>query len=91
MTTNGKTQLPTPLPDIDPALTEHLDELLTMANEIGAAGAFILRGAQAAALAFSFTNPDETEQNLVLEPPHETIVLLRFPASDGQEAGIESR
>lgn len=77
--------------EVDPNLADDLEEIVLAAVEAGAEGIWLIRGAQAAALALSLTPADETQFNLVLEPPHGVIVLMRFPAGDGKEAGIEAR
>lgn len=66
---------------------ERIGELLKAA---GAEGVWMVRGATDACLAVWFTNnDDENATQLEPTPPHELIVLARFPAGDGREAGIE--
>jgi hypothetical protein len=66
-----------------------LSEAFDHFNELGADGIWLIRGVKAAAVFVAFDG--ETSQRLELNPPHEMIVILRFPAGDGGEAGIESR
>lgn len=79
-----------PTRPVDPALSEHLTELLDLANEAGAEGAWILRGIQEVMLLYQ-TDPDQ-DHPLALELADAGVyVLLRFPATDGGVEGIESR
>ncbi len=86
--------------NIDPALAEHLEELTDIANEIGAEGIWLIRGARNATL--TYTPEGTVEQpgipgvavtmnlNLSLELTDAgVLVIIRFPAGDGREAGIE--
>lgn len=86
----------------DPALADHLDELIALANEIGAEGIFLIRGAENALLQYDPTDkpktPDIPGVNATFDigisfhiADAGLLVLIRFPASDGKEPGIESR
>lgn len=74
------------------ATTTPLEQLIAAAQAAGSAGLWLVRGASAAALEWSFV-ADGTgfEHDMLLSPPHELIVLIRFPDGDGGESGIEFR
>jgi hypothetical protein len=89
-------------PGVDPALAEHLDELVDIANEIGAEGVWLVRGVKNACL--TYTPAEEIKQSdipgvqasaslsLSLDLADAGVLaVIRFPVSDGREAGIESR
>lgn len=67
---------------------ERIGELLAAA---GAEGVWLVRGTYRAMLAYSEATEDVIlpAAPLQLSPPHELIVLARFPAGDGRAAGIE--
>jgi hypothetical protein len=88
--------------EVDPALTEHLDELVALANEVGAEGIFLIRGAKNAGLEYDPADqpapPDIPGVNVTANigirfeiATAGVLVVIRFPASDGKEPGIESR
>ena len=52
--------------DIDAVLAGNLDELAALANEVGAEGVFILRGAKDASL--TYTPQGEVRQMRLLKP-----------------------
>jgi hypothetical protein len=89
-------------PGVDPTLAEHLDELADIANEIGAEGVWLVRGVKNARL--TYTSAEEIKQpdipgvqasaslSLSLDLADAGVLaVIRFPASDGREVGIESR
>ena len=91
-----------PYTESDPALTEQLESLAAIANEAGAEGVFILRGATDASL--TYTPQGELRQiqlpkleattSLSLTVPLAdagVLVIIRFPAGDGQDVGVEFR
>lgn len=63
-----------------------ISKLLVMA---GAEGVWMLRGAYEASLAYVAAEDDADPLQVDLSPPHELIVLARFPAGDGRAPGIE--
>jgi hypothetical protein len=71
--------------------------LLAAAQAAGAEGTWIVRGATGATLLYTDATPpgDVMEwpgwPGLELTPPHQVIVLMRIPASDGGPDGIEFR
>ncbi len=69
-----------------------LQHIVGMLKAIGADGAWLLRGANYAALTFDYLGhgPIDEPPALKLEPPHELILLAKFAAGDGGEPGIES-
>lgn len=82
-------------------LTAQLEELARLANESGAQGVWLIRGAQAAQLTYipvgNLQQPEipgaEASLNLSLAldiADAGVLVLMRFP-SDGKEPGIEVR
>ncbi len=77
----------TPLPT-----TLALEQLVAAAKAAGADAAWLLRGAGAVAIEWSFI-PDGTsfEHSMLLAPPHELIILIRIPTGDGGERGVEVR
>jgi NAD(P)H-dependent FMN reductase len=94
---NPKSKIDNPQ-SFDPALAAHLAELAELAREIGAADVTIIRGAVAAFTTLVFNTP---ERRVLFPGPVKTIdladddspagvlVVLRFPVSDGGEAGVE--
>jgi hypothetical protein len=89
-------------PGVDPTLAEHLDELVDIANEIGAEGVWLVRGDKNARL--TYTPEEEIKQpdvpgvqasaslSLSLDLLEAgVLVVMRFPARDSREAGIEKR
>ena len=87
----------------DLALAGHLQELTRIANEIGAQGIWLIRGATRARLIYEPAGeeielPDipgaqvsgSLDININLADAG-VLVVMRFPASDGGEPGIESR
>jgi len=101
MTTNKQVPIDSVLqPKLDKALAENLDELTTIANEIGADGIWLVRGVKEATLTYTPTQgiamPDipGVKVNLDLSlkfAESGVLMVIRFPASDGWEAGIEKR
>jgi hypothetical protein len=106
MTTNKQVPLgPVLQPELDKALAEHLDELTTIANEIGADGIWLVRGVKEATLTYTPTQgvamPDipgvKVNLDLSLKLAEASsrgagvLVVIRFPTSDGREVGIEKR
>lgn len=88
--------------DIDPALTEHLDQLVELANEIGAEGIFLIRGAKNARLLYDYQELEapaipgiknaSTTLGIAFEVADAGVLaIIRFPSPDGKELGIESR
>jgi len=70
----------------DPALAENLAEIRAMLGEIGAEGIFILRGITDIRLGFKVRGvPADFEI-----APCGLLLVARFPASDGGEAGLET-
>lgn len=91
MSDNPKSKIDNPQ-SFDPALREHLAELAALAREVGAAEVTIIRQPWVARLfidigdgygakVFDLAYLDEVAAGL--------LVVLRFPASDGGEAGVE--
>lgn len=86
-------------------MTQHtnptLDQLADLVNEAGAEGVFIIRGAKNASLIYEPEDYQwpripgaEASTNLSLSldvADAGILVLIRFPVSDGGEAGIESK
>ena len=71
----------------DPALAENLAGVCEMLNEIGAKGTWILRGVGDVDVGYAANG-----ERLTLALADAGLFLVaRFPASDGVEAGIESR
>lgn len=64
-----------------------LEAALDLLRIAGAEGIWIIRGAEAAILHFAPTGVEGL--GLSLEPPHEMIILVRFPTGDGGQPGIE--
>jgi hypothetical protein len=69
-----------------------LAQIVEMLRAVGAEGIWLIRGAAGAMLAY--TAPDSEGEiqympALTLERPMERILLIRFPAGDGGEGGIE--
>jgi len=64
-----------------------LEALIAAARAAGAAGTWILRGSAYAALQHGW--PSVGGPALELTPPHEIVILIRIPESDGGEPGIE--
>ena len=84
---------------VDPALAENLDELTALASEIGAEGVWLVRGVKNAALIYTppesiATDIPNIKINLDLRldlAGAGVLVIMRFPASDGREVGLEKR
>lgn len=79
---------------IDPALSEHLDELAALAREIGAEGVTIIRKPGKAQLNLRFDERVEGNSIKIIDFAHPgkpagVLVVLRFPQSDGGGAGVE--
>jgi hypothetical protein len=69
-----------------------LDRLVETARQLGAGGIWLVRGAEEAILLYSHdASADRPEPGLTMQPPHDLIVLLRFPTGDGGESGVEFR
>ena len=76
---------------LDPALPANLAEYLAMGREIGADGALVVRLPQVARLLLDF-GQDVGLDGVDLanfEHPAGMLLILRFPASDGGQAGVE--
>lgn len=69
--------------------TPALEQLVAAAKEAGAECIWLLRGATAAALVY--TDDGVTLPAIKIAPPHELVVVMRFPVGDGGEAGVEFR
>lgn len=67
----------------------NLEAAIVALQFAGADGIILLREAEAAA--FHFAVDGSGEQVLVLNRPHDLIILVRFSTSDGGEPGIEHR
>ena len=65
------------------------EQVVRLAHAAGAEGIWLVRGASSAGITFTFA--DRTIDQVQLAPPHDLVVVLRFPAGDGGEAGMESR
>lgn len=86
-------------PSIDPYLQDRLAELADQANSIGAKGVWFIRGAKNARLVYEpneslqfFETPGQVTTNLSLSlalAKAGVIVVMRFPAGDGADPGIE--
>jgi len=74
---------------IDPALAENLDELILMANEIGADSAWIVREGQNINLSLGPKVEWEPAHIKIGDADTGTLVVLHFPASDGHDVGLE--
>lgn len=74
-------------------LSKQLDELTRLANQAGAEGLWIIRGATDAVLLYSLDDgSDPASDPVVLDiADAELLILMRFSAGDGGEPGIESR
>lgn len=82
-------------------ITDQLEILTTVANDAGADGIWLIRGADYASMRCvwprdwkgwqPYSSTDELGTTLVIEQPHELIVLIRFPINDGQGEGVEHR
>lgn len=70
-------------------LAEALDQLAELANQAGAEGVWAVRGAKAPTLIYS-TEHSVTPVILDVEEAG-ALVLIRFPAGDGGEEGIEAK
>jgi hypothetical protein len=91
MTTNGKAKMPQPGLDYDPALADNLEEVILMANEIGAQGIFVIRGAAEPSLTYKAAGPDGEPQNITMNLSDTgTLVVMRFPKDGGPE-GVQNR
>ncbi len=67
-----------------------LEQLIAAARAAGAAGTWLIRGADQARLVYAMDDPPTPELRLDLTPPHEIIVLVRIPAGDSEsESGID--
>ncbi len=69
-----------------------VDRAADLLDAAGAEGIWQLRGAGYAELRWAFAEIglwDASQERLLIEPPHETIMLVRFPTGDGREPGIE--
>ncbi len=101
MTTNKQAPSDPAAPaELDATLADNLDELTTIANEIGAEGIWLVRGVKKAQLIYTpaqtVTRPDIPGVSVNLElslslAEAGVLVIMRFPASDGREAGLEKR
>lgn len=96
---------------VNPNLKGFLDQLATMANDAGAEGVWLIRGAKNARLIYIPDAPvieaaiNKLSQALRDDPlsisfttdirldiaDAGVLVILRFPASDGEEPGIEAK
>lgn len=73
-------------------LTERLEGLADAANDIGAEGIWFIRGAHHPRLLYYARESSENDTPINLDiAPGEILVVMRFPAGDGGQAGIESR
>ena len=72
----------------NPNLAQALINFGKVCRQLGAEGAWIVRGASVASLHLKFH--DQPEMILAIEPPHPTIMLIVFPVRDGGEPGIET-
>ena len=94
MTDNPKSKIQNPQ-SFDPALRDHLDELTELAREIGAAAVTIIRQPAKAQLYLDWQKRIvDGNQVKILDfasprRPAGLLVVLRFPASDGGETGVE--
>lgn len=70
-------------------LAGHLGQLAELANQAGAEGVWVIRGSKVPSLIYN-TEHSVTPVILDLEEAG-VLVLMRFPASDGGEEGIESK
>ena len=87
----------------NPNLTKQLNDLADLANQAGAEGIWLIRGAKDVQLTYIASPEAEIPftpgLKLSPNPPivtidlvdAEIIVVIRFPAGDGGEPGIESR
>jgi hypothetical protein len=74
----------------DPTLPENMEELIEMANELGAKETWIIRYPRAAMVRLAFLDSSPPDY-LQLTNPVATLLLLHFPAGDGGAPGIERR
>ena len=70
-----------------------LEQLIIAARVAGAKGTWLIRDAVGAALIWTdhADTPPEAWLSLMLEKPHELVILIRVPYGDGGEAGVEFR
>ena len=68
-----------------------LAQIAEMLKSLGAEGIWMVRGAQRARLKYFRDEPAPEFDTfwINLEPPMERILLIRFPAGDGEREGIE--
>jgi hypothetical protein len=66
-----------------------LAQIAEMLKSLGAAGIWMLRGTEWAELFYSTHPGGDMEFSVALEPPHPRLMLIRFPAGDGEPEGIE--
>ena len=73
-----------------------LQQALALAKVAGAAEILVLRGAMGVILNYSFdpeaqfTSDPSLYVDFEVTPPHELVIVLRFPLSDGGEEGRQS-
>lgn len=71
-----------------------LERVAEMLEAVGAEGVWLVRGAKEAVLRWQYSALEQWDilnEELWLEKPHELILVARFPAGDGGEAGIASQ
>lgn len=69
-----------------------MDDLKTAIEYLqraGAEGIWLVRGTKHAALGYLVEETDRDPLSIQIAPPHELIVVARFPAGDDKPAGIE--
>lgn len=64
-------------------------QVASLAKEAGAEGVWIIRGDNLEAVLGFAPSPTEELRHMYLERPCQMVLLARFPAGDGKEAGIE--
>lgn len=75
---------------INTDLAERLEGLVDAANDIGAEGIWIIRGAKHPRLLYFARETAENDTPINLDfAPGEILVVMRFPQGDGGQAGIE--